>query len=246
VVRVPPGEIVQAPGGGDAGAPRPIESFPALGTEPGDDRELIYADTSHDSQHLQESAQRVSIPRYVLYSQGFLLGVVALAFFVFGLIVGGRSGIQSAELSTHSPCTVTGSILFDDATDAALPDEGSVVILLPVARRPDEKIAADGLQPAAPAPQDDHPGVTMLRGLGGDYARVDRRGRFQVRATTTGRYFLLVISRHRQRDANEHPKANELAQLGRYVIPATQLLGQSRYQWQEVLLRADRQHNVTF
>jgi hypothetical protein len=75
---------------------------------------------------------------------------------------------------------------------------------------------------------------------------VDHQGRYQVRAASTGRYYLVIISQKTMRGEGEHPQASELAQLGRYLRPPTQLLGQQAYRWKELLLRSDTQLDVVF
>ena len=246
VTRVPATAEGTSEVGSEGDVPGPIASFPGLV----EDRELVYADVPAADMNGSEPPQRgspyVSIPRYVIYTQGFLLGAVALVFFVFGLNVGSRSGGQSSNPLAQSSCVVSGDVLYVDSTGTAVPDVGAVVVLLPTTRRPDEKVSADGLQPAAAEVPEDNRGLLLLRSLGGDYARVDRRGHYQVRSETTGRYYLLIISRHSDRRELEHPRASELAQLGRYFIPATELLGQHRYRWQEIVLRDDQQINATF
>jgi phage FluMu protein Com len=186
--------------------------------------ELVYADEVEHNDHPPTGPQQVvSIPRYVLYTQGFLLGAVALVFFVFGLIVGSRSSGDGASTKLQS-AIVSGTVLVQNGAKGSTPDEGSVVVLLPATKRPDEKAASTGLGPDDPQPDEDHQALAMLRSLGGDYTRADRKGRYQVRVPTTGRYYLLVISRSHRRSENEQPKPSELAQLGRYFLPATELL----------------------
>ncbi len=141
---------------------------------------------------------------------------------------------------------MTGAVQLADGDNAGQPDEGSVVLLLPAARLPDEKLAAAGLRPDNDLSPDEHPARTLLRGLGGDLARVDRRGNYRVRASGPGRYYLLIISQHKRRGSDESPAATELARLGRYVTPPTDLLGQQQYQWQELLLRKNQQVDVRF
>ncbi len=190
--------------------------------------------------------QLVTIPRYVLYTQGFLLGAVALVFFVFGMVVGSRSRGEGGPASPQRPVAISGTVFYQGQGDSRSPDVGSVVMLLPTTQRPDEKAPVEGLRPEDPMPEEDHPAVAIVRSVGGDYVRADRHGRFRVRATVPGRYYLLVISKHRRRAADRSPRADELARLGRFVLPATQLLGSQQYRWKEVLLRGDQRLDVTF
>ncbi|MHB0955732.1 MAG: hypothetical protein ACYC0X_05065 [Pirellulaceae bacterium] len=187
----------------------------------------------------------VWIPRRVIYLQGFLLGLVALLFFVFGMVVGNRSD-SGAAVSPGQPCTVAGLVLYDSAERRSGPDEDSAVLIVPLASRPDQKATVEGLRPRDPDPGDEHSGIALIRSLGGDYARVDRSGRFRLRVTAPGRYYLLIVSRHTRRDEGEQPQGKDLAQIGRYVVPATSLLENQRYAWQELWVREDCEFAHTF
>ena len=173
------------------------------------------------------------------------MGAVALVFFVFGMIVGGRSDSGDTALPSQ-PCTVSGVVMYDNPARQSVPDADSTVIIVPLAARPDQKATVEGLRPGDPPASEEHAGVAMIRSLGGDYARVDRNGRFRVRVMTPGRYYLLVVSRHASREGNEQPQAKDLAQIGRYVVPATSLLENQRYTWQELRIRADDEFTHTF
>ncbi len=248
VVRVPASGNADSVGTTESSVPQQAESFPELAVpESAAGNALVYAtNVALDETPNRSVAQNVSIPRYAIYTQGFLLGAVALAFFVFGLIVGSRSSPLPGADQPGIACSVSGTILCEGSGSSSIPDQGAVVILFPVTKRPDEKGSAEGLGPESPDPADDHPTLAMLRSLGGDYARVDRRGRYRVRAAGSGRYYLLIVSKHVKRASGEQPKATDLAQLGRYFVPASQLLGQQRYQWTEIQLRTDRVMDVSF
>lgn len=243
VIRVPDLEsAAQSAEQGGSDRTEESESFPEVSPH-----ELLYADSASDDEPSAARDRRlVMIPRYVLYTQGFLLGAVALVFFVFGLIVGSRSHPEAESAGRANPAVVTGTVTYHDQDDDAIADTGSVVLLIPATRRPDEKAPATGLSPMDPEPEENHPALGMLRSLGGDYARVDRQGHYQVRAPSQGRYYLVVISKQTRRSQNDYPGAKELAQLGRYFLPATEILGQQHYEWKELLLRSDEQIDVTF
>ena len=206
--------------------------------------ELVYASEEEDGASPPDN-RMVSVPRRVLYFQGFLLGAVALVFFIFGLAVGSRSSrvIPAAE---HRPCTVSGTVLFENAAEQGLPDDGSVAVVLPVSTRPDQKAVADGLAPTDPPAEETHPGFTVIRGLGGDYARIDQRGRYRLRVPAPGRYYLLIVSKNVPRPESNQPKARDLAEIGRYLLPPTRILGSQQYHWKEILLREDQQFDIEF
>ena len=92
VVRVPENDAAEAVDAPPGTTEDPIDSFPDVAPE----HELVYAERAPDAESIAaDQGQWVKIPRYVLYTQGFLLGVVALAFFIFGLIVGSRSSSET-------------------------------------------------------------------------------------------------------------------------------------------------------
>ena len=93
----------------------------------------------------RSDSQTVSVPRRVVYLQGFLLGIVALVFFVFGMIVGSGSRSESGP-PPFQPCTISGTVLYEDSARQTIPDESSIVIIVPLASRPDQKAAVEGLR----------------------------------------------------------------------------------------------------
>ena len=221
----------------EPGSVPPPPSTPDPGPVP--ETELVYADAPLESAAAAVDASLVTLPRRYVYYQGFLLGAVALCFFVFGMIVGSRSGPTGPGVAIQ-PCTISGEIRFQSSDgDKASPDEGARVIVVPQAVRPDQKAAASGLRPGDQEPAEDHVGVALLRGLGGDVASVDNRGRFQCRVPSPGRYYILVISRHAQRSEDEPLEGRDLAQIGRYISPAATLLNAQQYTWQELRVRGD-------
>ncbi|MHB8968972.1 MAG: RING finger protein [Pirellulaceae bacterium] len=250
IVRVPAATVPAASTGSHIPPPPPLpagyeEVIPHVPIAERVD-ELVYAEGDGErTASASRPEQTVSVPRSLIYFQGFLLGAVALVFFVFGMIVGGRSDSATTGLPGQ-PCTVVGVVMYDSPTRQAVPDTDSTVIIVPLAARPDQKATATGLCPGDPPASEEHAGVAMIRSLGGDYARVDRNGRFRVRVMTPGRYYLLVVSRHATRAGNEQPQAKDLAQIGRYVVPATSLLENQRYTWQELQIRADDEFTHTF
>ncbi len=78
------GEVTSPPG--DRAADHAAESFPQVA-----DRGELVAGTPAAPTPGPGLRQQITLPRYVLYTQGILLGAVALVFFVFGMVVGSRS-----------------------------------------------------------------------------------------------------------------------------------------------------------
>jgi hypothetical protein len=203
--------------------------------------QLVYEPTS--PQQDQVAANRVSVARRVVYLQGFLLGAVALGFFVFGVIVGTRSTPSDAVVGGRGPFTVTGSVHYRDAQGQRQPDVGSLLCILPAGQQPEQQWRAEAwehLQQEA-AGAVDQAVTAELKALGGDWTRADAQGRYRLRVPAGGHYFLLVISRHAQREPDSSLKRRDLAEIGRYFLPPTALLDQQDYQWQKLLVRQDKQ-----
>jgi len=140
------------------------------------------------------------------------------------------------------PCNVAGQVRYLTQNGAEIPDEGTVVIVVPQDQQPSaaQRAPVEGLRPLDPLPQDNHPALRAIRMLGGAYTRADADGAFDLRLPSAGQYFVLVLSRNRYRDASEPPSHADLAQIGGYFLPATELLGDHRYQWKSVQVRADQ------
>jgi predicted Zn finger-like uncharacterized protein len=191
-------------------------------------------------------ATKVAVPRNVLYMQGALLGVVALISFALGLLIGagGRDG-DGAAVHGPQPAVIGGRIVLRTQGDAILPDQGAAAIVLPHQARPEAKLEIVGLRPQDTQLPDDHPTLRAIRSMGGDYARADAEGRFQLQVADRGHYYVLVISATRRHRETELPKAI-LAQVGRYFRLAPDLFGSHDYRWQTETVRGDRQLNFAF
>jgi hypothetical protein len=188
----------------------------------------------------------VVVPRSVLYLQGLLLGVVGIGSFLLGLMMGrGAPHGDRALPASAQPSVIRGTVSFVNRDEETLPDAGAVVFALPQGNRPDAKLALDGLRPSEPPPAENQPGLLTLRSMGGNYARADEQGRFQLRVAEAGKYYLLFISA-RQTNRPETPPRHLLAELGRFFLLAPDLFGGAAYRWQEQTLKGDQEVNVVF
>ena len=174
---------------------------------------------------------KVAVPRNILYMQGVLLGVVAWVAFALGMILGGCFQQPAASPAEHQPATLTGKLTYTTIDDQPAPDVGSVVLVLPVDKKPDEKVAIDGLRPDEPPPCKNHLAVAAIQSLGGEYARADTNGEFEVNLARSGRYYVLLVSGNAKCKRNELPKRTDLVQMGRYLLLASELIGQNKYRW---------------
>ncbi len=209
---------------------------------------MVYdtADDAGDATPADEPPDLIAVPRWILYLQGGLLAVVALASFAIGLLAGSTFSGGDAGPREPQACVIEGTINYA-AGNRNLADEGAVVAVIPQNRqKPDEKAPAIGLRPADTTPGEHNRGVAILRELGGAYSRTDQRGRFEVRVPDRGKYLVLVISRSRQMASLDEISTADLLKLGPYFDNAADLLGKQRYQLTQEVVRGDRRLNVVF
>lgn len=190
---------------------------------------------------------RVAVPRRVLYAQGILLVVVAVVAFILGMLVTGGGSKQAVEAGPV-PCQVSGQIAYATEGGRNLPDDGSVVIVLPTGQRPAPtgKAPVEGLRPGDPNPLGDSENLRIIQSIGGAYTRADTAGRYQISLPDGGRYFVLIVSKNKYRTAGEERDKSHIAQLGNYMLTPTELLGESKYAWREVTIRKNESIDFTF
>jgi hypothetical protein len=178
--------------------------------------------------------------------QGALLGLVALTSLIVGILIG-RGFSPKAELENAGPqtCLISGVVAIEDATGETAPDDGAAVMVVPRDLRPEQKAEIVGLRPQDTPPDENHAGLQTIYGLGGDYARTELEGRFQLRVPDRGNHFLLVISAHVSQDDKEQPKST-LAQIGRFFRLTPEMFEGHAIRWQEEDVRRDRQLNIVF
>ncbi len=209
--------------------------------------ELVYDTSDAPSVELApQPPDLIAVPRWIIYLQGGLLAVVALASFSIGLIAG--STFNSGEQGPREPvaCTLEGTINYASG-NRNLADAGAVVAVIPHGKqRPDEKAPAIGLRPEDTEPDENDRGIAILREVGGAYARTDDRGRFQVRLPDRGKYLVLVISGSRRLKSLDEISTKDLVELAPFFDNAADLLGRQRYQLTQEVVRGDRRLDVVF
>ncbi len=227
-----------------------ISTVNSAGSRPWDTSdEIVYSvpeDRRADRTKEPAGDQTITVGRHIVYLQGVLLSLVALVFFVFGIIVGTHSSNRSNVRGTRRPCTVSGQVTVQDARGHAVPDSGCTACLVPTSAYPETKFAATAFRPGSASLPRDRSAAELVRQLGGDFVRTDSGGRYQLRVPSPGRYYLLVISHHAFRAADESPSPRDLAQMGRYFLPVTDLLDDHKYSWQVLQLRSVTQKNIIF
>ncbi len=191
-------------------------------------------------------SSQVTVPRYVIYSQGLLLGAVAVVCLIIGIFLGRAFSPTTSPIDPATmPCIVRGRVEYEDSQGNRLPDMGAVILALPVARQPEKSISSEGLGVDDPEPKAEHPGLRELETIGGKIARVDPAGKFELRVPRGGEFYLVAISKQARRGEDPHqPKITST--VGKYIGPATKLLGEHRYLMQEPVLREERNIDFVF
>ncbi len=214
-----------------------------------DDASLVYEDAEDrwqtTSNELSFDPSKVTVPRYLLYMQGILLGVVALACFLLGIVTGG-SAARVGEIHEPMPSVISGRIALRTQSDDTLADPGAVAMVFPQEMRPESRFELVGLRSRDPEPTDDHPTLRAIRSLGGDYARADQNGVFRLRVPDRGKYYVLVISATRRRTADDEIPRQIRAELGRFFQFEPEMFSGYDFRWQPETVRGDRQLSFLF
>jgi hypothetical protein len=242
-------------------APAEAEGEPAFSISTGDDEpqfdfeggvEIVYetpaippprsAPRRTDDEALD--FDRIAVPRYVVFTQGVLLAVVALVCFLLGMAIGGAVSERSGEPVAAQPISISGVVSVAEG-GARQPDAGAVVILLPVDAQPDERQSLVGLRPGDD-PTTGEQGRNFIRLLRGGVSRCDRRGEYAIELPDRGRYYLLAISANAQPKPGDTLPPQDLAQMARFFKMSEEPLAEFRFQWRIEPLRRGGKMNVTF
>jgi hypothetical protein len=145
--------------------------------------------------------------------------------------VGSAAPRLKENVQQAGPLTISGAVSYNAGDNLPTPDSGAAVLLVPEDSRPEQKAAVASFLPGGSLVDASDPAVLTLREIGGDFTRADGDGEFRLVAPQPGTYFLLIISAHVERSASERAAPQDLAELGRYVESAPELLDQKRYDW---------------
>ena len=206
-----------------------------------DDTEIVYEyEDEPVAQDLRREVDvdKVAIPRIILYTIGGLIAVVAFVAFCIGWWGGSQNRRFGEEGAEAIPGRVYGVVYYRDNEGKEVPDLGAVVIVFPRDKIPDEKFELDGFRPQDPPPDGNSTNYLGLQLLGGGIGRTDDKGRYEIGVPSTGKYYILFISNHSTRAAGDDPSSVDLAEIGRYIILAPDLLGESAYHWEESSVRS--------
>ncbi|MEZ6106546.1 MAG: hypothetical protein R3B96_10620 [Pirellulaceae bacterium] len=167
----------------------------------------------------------LELPRRVVYAVGGLLVVVAMFFFMFGVLVG-RVTVQRGQTRQVLPPARTKTILTGTVhrreNNQREPDAGSVVIIMPLDMSPETTVEGSKLNPSN-FTGTNMPEAQLLRTFGGDVVGVDSQGRFRTTLAAGRSYQILVVSKNVTSDA---PADRRLRALwGDLFVPVEPLVG---------------------
>lgn len=178
----------------------------------------------------------ILVPRWIVYFQGALLGVVAATFFIFGMMVGNLTSGANSTAEQKLNVRVRGEVVYlRDGREVS--DADSVVMFLPVNLKPDQRSDAALVHPDTFQPLD-NPGIERVNSLGGSIVRVDERGAFDVVVDGPQEYYVLVISANRK--PIPAPTFNKLqtAAVATFFKPVESVIDGNQFYW--TTLFADR------
>jgi len=174
----------------------------------------------------------ITLPRWVVYFQAALLGLIATTFFVFGLMVGSLTSGTEAETGATFDVQVTGAVVWDHGT-GWVADEGAVLFLLPRTGKPLERAAGNSVAPDSFEPLN-NPGVAIVNRLGGAVVRTDTTGKFDILIDGSESgidYFVLVVSRNQIEKKPHSLTKQQLAAIGTYFVPVESVINDRAMYW---------------
>jgi hypothetical protein len=175
-----------------------------------------------------------------------LLGVAVLLAFVGGaLAIGyllgsyqragnGRLARAAADSMSYQPVRIKGQAVFESAAGEVVGDGQAAVIVLPEGKPLLPLPQLEQLGPAASAPDENHPALVAIRRVGGQYARCQANGSFDVAVSAPGTFRMLVISRHMNRPANASLDDLDAREMGAALPGIDKAIGAHRYWWLKV------------
>lgn len=185
----------------------------------------------------------VSLPRWIVYFQAGMLGIVATTFFLLGLMISSKSGGPEGRATKLYDCQLTGQV-YVMSEGRKIPDEGAVVIVAPVDSR-----MMDRPDPATLRPDEfeagENPSIAQIEAAGGRVVRINREGEFDLTLRGPREYFVLVISRSGERLESERIPKSTAADIGGYFFPVEDLLGDKKYQLSRLILNRRSQNLPT-
>ncbi|MEL7500251.1 MAG: hypothetical protein AAFN77_21830 [Planctomycetota bacterium] len=186
--------------------------------------------------------ETITLPRWVVYAQAGLLGLVGVAFFLFGIIVGHLSTDRNAEVNATFDCQVAGSVAFRLDGDLRA-DEGAVVFLLPVAKTPDKRAEGRLVNPDT-FKEVDNIAIDRINELGGAVVRANGNGQFNVIVDANYgngiEYYLLAVSKHKRGVDTEQMTKEQYAMISTFFAPVEDVIEDRSYVWLKLTATEER------
>jgi hypothetical protein len=185
--------------------------------------------------------ERIEIPRWAVYCQAALLGLIATTFFIFGMMVGTLTSGTGDAINATFDCRVVGSVAYRVDGDLRA-DEGAVVILLPKDKKPDARAPGESVNPGTFKPLD-NAAIDRIHELGGAVVRANENGQFDVMIDANYgnglEYYLLIVSKN-QRGVDTDPMTKEqVATIGTFFMPVEDVVEDRSFYWMK--FNADRE-----
>lgn len=168
-------------------------------------------------QFFSQEEATIEVPRWVVYFQAILLGVLSLSCFLFGLAAAQLSRPTPSGNASVTPCEVHGQVRISDQADA-----GAVVALLPLDARLDERVDPATLHPDHFEPLE-NPGIARLAEIGGAIRRTDHQGRFWLTVDGPRQFLLIAISKNQARNRETSLSREDTAALAKFFLPIESL-----------------------
>lgn len=209
------------------------------GDTPGHQANSPAPPTSEKPERFASWKEVISVPRWAVYCQAALLGLIATTFFIFGMMVGNLTSGKGSEVNQVFDCRVLGSVAYRNEGDLRA-DEGAVVFLLPKEKKPDERSPGNLVSPESFVALDNS-AIDRIHELGGAVVRVDEYGNFDVLIDASYgnglEYNVLIVSKN-VRGVDTAPMTKEqVAAIGTFFIPVEDVVQDRSYHWFSI--RAD-------
>ncbi len=216
--------VPERPGGGSAPASRPLVVW------------TLEADSG------RETPPYVLVSRTAVFLQAALMLLGALLLGWGGYYLGSRRAEPVVQLE-EGQVLLSGTVLYWNQQRQVVPDQGAVVLLLPVGRRPARPLSARVFQPGQ-SPRNNDPNVLRLEEWGGAVARVDTAGNYRLAVPGAGTYWVLILSRHARRPRDRSVEKQTMHFLQQWFSPAGVLVGRSKYLFQQIEVPAEAEAPV--
>jgi hypothetical protein len=192
--------------------------------------------------HPPDELELIAVPRYVIFSQGFLLIFIGIVCFFIGLAVGSATLPKNPQANLER-VLLTGTVALSDKGKRS-GDVGAIVTFIPFDALPETKGSMIGLRPGDAG--ESQRAIEFLQSIHGATARCDERGQFEVRLPRAGKYYLLVVSSTGSLRSRGSIPQQQLGQMSKFFDMAEDPLENFRFQWRIENVRPDIPLTIDF